>query len=141
MSNYIQPINDNFVLIQTYAAVFLQGNPQVNGTLAPPTGGFIYTVGAVMSVYTAGPNIGQYVNFVSTGTNGQEVAIGICADDNLTFNQMNNGTGIMLVRYGFSQLNANLVTCLTPTDVPIAMAQLGARLIPDVSGIPVYYLP
>jgi hypothetical protein len=45
------------------------------------------------------------------------------------------------IKFGNAMLNAEQLVASTPADIPTGMAQLGARRIPNMSGINVYYVP
>jgi hypothetical protein len=53
--------------------------------LAASTGGIVYKTGTLLAQYTAGGNVGKFVNYDSVaGTNGQNVFVGVLMDDLLT---------------------------------------------------------
>lgn len=58
--------------------------------LAASTGGVVYQSGVLLAQYTAGSDVGKFVNYDSvSGTNGQNVFVGVLDDD-----LMVNGTTV-----------------------------------------------
>ena len=134
------PVNNNFELLVTYDALYLQGNTDVCGFLAAPTGGLTYVPGVLMAVYTSGANAGQYVNYDSTGTNGQAVCIGWLDEQYLPHTYPTGGI-MANIKFGNAMVNNAKLVVSHAGDIPTGMAQLGARYIPNVSGVNIWYVP
>ncbi len=134
------PVNNSFAGQTTYKAIFLQGANEVCGFLATPTDAVMYVKGQLMAQYTAGPNLGQFVNYLAAGTNGQSVCVGVMADDSLPTTYPVGGLERNIIFGGFKVNDAALVAS-TPADIPTGMATLNARKILDVSGLNIWYVP
>lgn len=149
------PVVDNFANVQTYKALYRFGNNDVAGNLAPPTYApnpaypavLNYVKGQLIALYTSGPNVGYYVSYDSTGTNGQNVCVGWIDDDRLPwiYPGINQIGSRALIRYGsrpYNMVMNNALVAKTTADIATGMAQLGAKLINDSpTGETYWYIP
>lgn len=132
----MSPNNDNFIFLQNYIPpLFWEGKANIVGLLAAPTGGYVYQVGSLMALYTGGGSIGQYVNYVAIGSNGQGTCMGILSDQDLSEAVLTGGGSNANIQVGSDTsavfvFNASL-SVLTSGDIPTGMAELGARFYPD----------
>lgn len=132
------PQNNNFQYQQTYQALYVTGNMDIQYRLANSTGA-TYQPGLLMCLYTAGPSVGLAGDYLSTGTNGQNVCIGVFDDQNYPFTT--NGTATTqqaaLVRVA-GQGQGLIAAALSATggsgDITTGMTSLDARLITAPNG-------
>lgn len=117
-----------------YPAMFL-GNISIaqflNVKLAPATNGLVYNAGTILAQYTSGPNAGLYVNYLTGGSNGQNVMVGVLSDNRVPANYTTPGANDRLqMVYGSCNLFLSyLYTPLgTANDVLVALATMNARV-------------
>lgn len=142
------PIVNNFVLQQTYKKLHLYGNKAVAGVLATPTyaplsdypSNLTYVKGQLMAVYTAGPNIGQYVGYDSTGTNGQNVCVGYIDDDRIPWTYPGVDKIRALIRFGDDMVFDAQLVAKTAGDIVTGMEALGGRKY-TIAGDIIWYVP
>lgn len=141
------PINNDFILQQTYKKLYLYGNKDVAGTLAPPTYAVIpgyseitYVKGQLMARYTAGPNIGQYVGYDSAGANGQEICVGWLDDDRIPWVYPGAGKLRGLIKFGDAMVFDSMLVAKTGDDIITGMKALGGRKY-TIAGDVIWYVP
>jgi hypothetical protein len=126
------------VRAQTFSAIHTDPSPvTTTGILAAPTGGYVYQQGSLLAIYTAGPDVGKYVNYLSTGTNGQQTFIGVL-DDDLAFAEFVSGVPVIapgtavtidikLVRGAYYEDKLSALA----GQVAAAITARGAYIVPD----------
>lgn len=117
-----------------YPAMFL-GNTSIvqflNEPLAAATNSYTYVTGSIISVYTSGPNIGQYVNYLTGATNGQQTAVAILVDTRIISGLTTPAsTDRYTLAYGSCNLFLQYLSTSvgTSADVLVALATMGARV-------------
>lgn len=130
----ITPSNNLNQWSRNYNPALFLGNISIaqflNVQLAPATDGLVYNAGTILARYTSGPNVGKYVNYVTGGTNGQDVMVGVLSDNRVPTNyttpaandrlQMVYGGANIFLQYLYTPLG-------TSADVLVALATMGAR--------------
>ncbi len=105
--------------------------------LAPSTGGIVYQTGLLLAQYTAGANVGKFVNYDSVaGTDGQNVFVGVLMDDLIQTGTTVSGQvqiAVMLTKGAFVKEQL-LYTQIA--DVAAAIAQRNAKVVFDYNASP-----
>jgi hypothetical protein len=100
--------------------------------LAPSTGSVIYQSGTLLAQYTAGGNVGMFVNYDSvSGTNGQNVFVGVLLDDLIVQGTTVVGQvqiAIMLTKGAFYK---SALQYTQIADVNAAITQRNAKVVYD----------
>ena len=131
----LTPQNTQNAFVQAYSAVFQGDYPKfcVKGLMATSTGSYVYTSGSIVAQYTSGPNAGKYVNYNSSGSNGQAVPIGVIVDDYFV-----NGTApsdlINIAIASTVQFYQDQLSTQVSGDVAAAITAWGAFTTQDASG-------
>ena len=105
--------------------------------LAASTGGVEYKTGLLLAQYTAGPNIGKFVNYDSVaGTNGQQTFVGVLMDDlcpETTSAVPLAQIAVMLTKGAF--VKEQLLSTQT-ADIAAAITQRNAKVVFDYNASP-----
>ena len=142
------PVNNDFILQQTYKKLYLYGNKDVAGTLSAPTYApdpnyplnLTYVKGQLMALYTSGDNIGQYVGYDSTGTNGQNICVGWIDDDRIPYTYPGVGKLRGLIKFGDAMVFDAQLVAKTAGDIVTGMQALGGRKY-TIAGEIIWYVP
>lgn len=134
-------INTNVRAI-TFAICSTDASPiYTQAPLAASTGGIVYQTGLLLAQYTAGPNVGKFVNYDSVaGTNGQNVFVGVLMDDLLpqsTAAAALAQIAVMLTKGAFVQEQLFYTQI---ADIAAAIAQRDAKVVFDYNASPAIHL-
>lgn len=117
-----------------YPAMFL-GNIEavqfLNVQLAASTDSYVYQTGSILSVYTSGASTGQFVNYKTGTSNGQQTMMAVLVDTRIASGLTTPGTNDRYtVAYGNCNLFLSYLSTLagTSADVLVALATIGARV-------------
>jgi len=112
----VTPAQCNFYSAQNYSEIIFAYSPNMRislSTLAPATNSGGYLSGCIVAQYTAGSLIGKFVNYNPSGIDGQNVAVGIIADDYLDATVTVNG-GYANIVFGAAELYTQYLYWTTP---------------------------
>lgn len=102
------------------------------GILAPSTGSVVYQTGTLLAQYTGGGSVGQFVNYDSvSGTNGQNVFVGVLYDDLIVNGTTVAGQVQILVQNLKGAVYKNLLLGTQVGDIAAAITQRNAKTVFD----------
>ncbi len=114
--------------LQSYIEVFYTDDSNADldkVILAPATNTFGYQAGCILAQYTGGGNIGQFVNYVPSASNGQGTPVAVLVDNYLLPSQSapSSSGGLGTVGTGYAKIcygNARLILSALYWTTPIA---------------------
>ena len=139
------PIPQNSIgPLQSYIQVFYTDESTADidqVILAPATNTYGYQPGCILAQYTGGGNIGKFVNYVPSASNGQGTPIAVLVDNYLLPEQYapsssgglgTVGTGYAKICYGNARLIFSTLYWTTPTagDAVTGIIGFGSNQMP-----------
>jgi hypothetical protein len=109
--------------------------------LAASTGGVVYQSGTLLAQYTAGPSIGLFVNYDSvSGTNGQNVFVGVLYDDLIVNGTTVTGQVQIIVQLTKGAFYKSALQYTQIADVAAAITQRNAKTVFDYNSAGQYLI-